>query len=510
MPVAAVRMEGVFKSFPGVLANNDITLEVEQGEIHALLGENGAGKTTLMNILYGLYRAEAGQIYLQGEPVEIASPKQAIEYGINMVHQHFMLVPVFSVAENIILGLETPREPLLDLRQAKRRIKELSESYGLSVEPEAKVWQLSVGAQQRVEIIKALYRGTKVLILDEPTAVLTPGEIDDLFTVLRQLAEQGKTVIFITHKLREVMEISDRVTVLRDGNVIGNVKTEQTDERSLARMMVGRDVFLELDKPTASPGEVVLETRDIRAIGDQEVPALKGVSINVRAGEILGIAGVDGNGQTELAEAIMGLRAIGSGEVCIRQQIVNGWTTREIIDMGVALIPPDRRVMGLVEDFSISENLLLKRWRQSPFTRHFLFDFGAIRRYSQSMIEEYDIRAPGQQVRVQNLSGGNQQKVVLARELSREPELLVALQPTRGLDVAATEYVRRRLLEERGRGAAVLLISTELDEIMSLSDRIAVLFEGEIMGEVTGERADINEIGLMMAGIRRGDTLTQT
>jgi ABC-type uncharacterized transport system ATPase subunit len=505
LPVAAVRMEGIVKRFPGVFANDHITLEVRQGEIHTLLGENGAGKTTLMNILYGLYNPDEGKIYLKGKPIEINSPKQAIEHGINMVHQHFMLIPVFTVAENIILGNKVPRAPLLDLKQVAKRVTELSDKYGFSVDPHARVWQLPVGVQQRVEILKALYRGAEILILDEPTAVLTPGEIEDLFTVLREMVQQGKTIIFISHKLPEVMTISDRITVLRDGRVVGTVKTEETNEAALAKMMVGREVFLKFDKPPFNPEETILAVDGIHVMGDKGVPAARNVSFGVRSGEILGIAGVDGNGQSELAEAIMGLRHVQSGEVRIQNQVVNGYPSRAIIDMGVAFIPPDRRTMGMVEDFSLSENLLLKNWAQPPFVKYGLFDFNAIDSFCRRMIKEYDIRAPDSQTKMGNLSGGNQQKVVLARETSQEPRLLIALQPTRGLDVAATEYVHNRLLKERERGAAILLISTELEEILSLSDRIAVLYKGEIMGIVTAEGADVNEIGLMMAGAKRNN-----
>ncbi len=503
MPELAIRMQGIVKRFPGVLANDHITIEINKGEIHALLGENGAGKTTLMNILYGLYRADEGRIFLSDQPVEIHSSKTAIEHGISMIHQHFMLIPVFTVTENIVLGHKAARPPMLDLRRAGGRVAELSQQYGLKVDPDVRVWQLSVGAQQRVEILKALYRGAEILILDEPTAVLTPGETEELFGVLREMVDQGKTIIFISHKLREVMAISERVTVLRDGKVVGTVRTDETSEAALARMMVGREVFLKIDKPAAELGDPVLELHNVHVTGDRGVPVVTDVTLSVRAGEILGIAGVDGNGQTELAEAIVRVRQMQSGEVYIERQLTNGHSTRAIIDMGVALIPPDRKTMGMVGEFSVSENLLLKRWAQAPFVKWGLYDLNAIGVHSEDMIREYDIRTPGPKTRIKNLSGGNQQKVVLARELSREPRLLIALQPTRGLDIAATEYVHTRLLNERARGAAILLISTELEEVLSLSDRIAVLYEGEIMGEVSGEHANVDEIGLMMAGAKR-------
>jgi len=417
-----------------------------------------------------------------------------------MVHQEFMLVPVFSVAENIILGMETRREPLLDLRQVGNQLEEISKAYGLSIDPSAKIWQLSVGTQQRVEIIKALYKGAEILILDEPTSVLTPGEIDELFKILRRLKDQGKTVIFITHKLHEVMEISDRITVLRDGSLIGTLETENVNESTLAQMMVGREVTLAVDKSPSSPQQIILRLENVDVNGDRGLSSLKGVSFCVRAGEILGIAGVDGNGQVELAEAIMGLRPVVSGRILIENQVINGCSTNKIIQKGVSLIPPDRKGMSLIGEFTVEENLLLKRWKQAPFVKNLLFNFKSIHEYSDQMIKESDIRTPGPWVKVKNLSGGNQQKVVLARELSCKPKLLIAQQPTRGLDVAAIEYVYKQLLAERDRGTAIILISTELDEVLTLSDRIVVLYEGKIMGEVASESVDVHEIGLLMAG----------
>lgn len=498
----AIKLDGIVKRFPGVLANDHVSLEIEEGEIHALLGENGAGKSTLMNILYGLYRADSGQIFLNGEAVEITNPKLAIEHGISMVFQDFMLVPVMTVAENIILGMDMPREPLIDLRQASNRLVEISKSYGLSIDPSAKIWQLSVGTQQRVEIIKALYKGARVLILDEPTSVLTPGEIDELFKILRKLKEQGKTVIFITHKLHEVMEISDRITVLRDGCVIGTVNTRDVNEATLARMMVGREVSLKVEKRPCVPGETILSIENLKVMGDRGVPALTGVTLHVKAGEILGIAGVDGNGQAELAEAIMGLRHVTSGQILLNNRNISGLSTNRIIHEGVSFISPDRKGMSLIGEFSVSENLMLKRWRESPFTKNKLFDHKSINEFSDRMISESDIRTPGSWVKISNLSGGNQQKVVLARELSCNPKLLIAQQPTRGLDIAAIEYVYKRLVDERSRGTAVILISTELDEVLALSDRIIVLYEGQVVGEVCDETPDVHEIGLMMAGMK--------
>ncbi len=420
-----------------------------------------------------------------------------------MVHQHFMLVPVFSVAENIILGQRRDREPFLDLKQAEEQVAELSSAYGLTVDPTAKVWQLSVGVQQRVEIIKALFRGADILILDEPTSVLTPSETRELFAVLRRLANEGLTVIFISHKLQEVMEISDRVTVLRDGRVVSSIDKVDTDESALANLMVGREVFLHLDKGPSDPGRETLKITDLWVRDDREQAAVCGVSLSLKEGEILGVAGVDGNGQVELADAILNLRIPEEGEIELDGKPITEHSTRQVIDEGVALIPSDRHSMGMIGEFTVSENLILKSWGQPPFTRNKLLDFRAIRDFSERLVKEYDIRAPGVGVMARDLSGGNQQKLVLARELARKPDLLIACQPTRGLDVGAAEYVRHRIVEERDRGAAVLLISTELDEILSLSDRIVVMFEGEIMGEVMTREADIEELGLMMTGSKR-------
>jgi len=499
----AIRLENIVKRFPGVLANDHISLNIHKGEVHALLGENGAGKTTLMNVLYGLLHPDSGQIYINDEAVEIKSPKEAIKHGIGMVHQHFMLIPVFTVTENVVLGEGMPREPLLDIQQAEQRVAEISHNYGLDVAPTEKVWHLSVGVQQRVEIIKALYRHAKILILDEPTAVLTPSEVDILFNVLRKLVKEGLTVVFISHKLQEVMEISDRVTVLRNGRLVDTVKTSETNQSDLAKMMVGREVFLQFDKEERTAGEKLLEVKEVSALSDRGVPALRKLSLEVKAGEIVGIAGVDGNGQSELADVIMGLRKIEHGSVWIKGKSVKENATREIIRQGVSCIAFDRSVEGIVKDFPISDVLLLKEWDNPPFTRHFLFDYKEIRNFSERMIREYDIRALGIEVKAGNLSGGNQQKVVLARELSRKPEIIIACQPTRGLDVGATEYVRQRLLEERARGAAILLISTELEEILSISDRLLVIYEGQIMGGMSTKDADLQEIGLMMAGAHR-------
>lgn len=498
----AVRMEEIVKRYPGVMANDHITLEIEEGEIHALLGENGAGKTTLMNILFGLIQKDSGQIYLRNTPVTINSPSDAIANGIGMVHQHFMLTPVFTVTENIMLVDRSPREPFLDHEGVKRRILDIVQSSGLHVDPDAKVSSLCVGDQQRVEIIKVLFRGAKVLILDEPTSVLTPKETDELFVVLRRLAKQGHAIIFITHKLREVMEISDRVTVLRGGKVIGTVLTKETSPDALAKMMVGREVFLTFEKTPVHRGQKMLEVIDVVTRAGQACTGLKGVSLDVSAGEILGIAGVDGNGQRELVEAIMGLQPIESGDIRIKGKSTRGCSTRKIIDMGVSNIPFQRQTEGLILTFSVSESLLLKEWRKPPFTRNGLFDKKVIQNTSKNLIKEYDIRTTGPDAKVGNMSGGNQQKVILARELSRNPDILIACHPTHGLDIGATEYVRQQLLNERDRGGAILLISTELDEILAISDRIAVFFEGQVMGVIDAANADLNAIGLMMMGIR--------
>ncbi len=497
--INAVHMEGIVKHFPGVVANDHISLEIEKGEIHALLGENGSGKTTLMNVLYGFYRPDAGTIHIKGDKVDITSPKMAISHGIGMVHQQFMLVPVFSVTENIILGQPAKREPFLDLKQAEESIARISNSYRLFVDPKANVWQLSVGEQQRVEIIKALYHGADILILDEPTSVLTPQETTELFNVLKRLSAEGKTIIFISHKLREVMELCVRVTVLRDGRVIGCQNTCDTNEKALAKMMVGREVFLHFDKTKCKPGRIMLETSNLNVKNDRGQIAVRNVSFHINEGEIVGIAGVDGNGQTEFADAIMGLRKVHEGNIQIGGKNSTHLTSREIIDMGVGFIPSDRSA-GQIGDFTLQENILLRFWAKSRFTKYTLFTFNAIRKFTEKLMEEFGIRAPNSSYKVGYLSGGNQQKVTLARELACEPKLLITSQPTRGLDVGAAEYVRQQILQEREKGVAILLISTELEEVMSLSDRILVMYAGMIVDEIDGQHANVEEIGIMMAG----------
>ncbi|HEY3315337.1 MAG TPA: ABC transporter ATP-binding protein [Bacillota bacterium] len=498
-----LELRGITKRFPGVLANDHIDLVVGKGEIRALLGENGSGKTTLMNVLYGLYQADAGEIFFEGRPLTVNSPGQAIEAGIGMVHQHFMLVQAFTVTENVILGMKAKREPLLGLAEAEAEVKALSEKYGLKVDPKAKIWQLSVGEQQRVEILKALHRKARLLILDEPTAVLTPQEAEELSTILRSLAAEGRSIIFISHKLNEVMGVSDRVTVLRAGRVIDTVETARTSEAELAKMMVGREVIFRIDKKPADPKEIVLEVDALKAANQKKLPALRGVSLKVRAGEILGIAGVDGNGQHELAECIIGVRRADGGRVSVCGQDIVGLNPRQVAQRGVGVIPADRHHQGLVLNLQLAENIMFGNFYCRPYSHRGFLNLGKMVEIADGLIEDYDIRTPSSAVEVRNLSGGNQQKVVLARELSRSPKLIIAALPTRGLDVGATEFVHRKILDARDRGAAILLISTELEEILTLSDRIAVLYEGEVMGVVPREAADVNELGLMMAGAKR-------
>lgn len=495
-----IQMQNITKRFPGVIANNGANLAVKTGEIHALLGENGAGKTTLMNVLYGLYQPEAGQIFIRGEQTAIANPDQAMKLGIGMVHQHFMLVPVLSVAENIVLGLSPGRGPFLDMAAAERKIAELSTQSGLPVDPKAKVWQLPVGVQQRIEILKFLYRGTNILILDEPTAVLTPDEVTRFFEALHVLQAQGVTIILITHKLKEVMAVSEQVTVMRDGETVATVDTEATNTQELARLMVGREVVFRVEKKPRPPEQPVLEIEELRVLNDRDLPALREVSLTVREGEILGIAGVSGNGQTELVEAIFGLRPIQSGQISLYGQPITGYSPAQVIEAGVALIPADRKTAGSIEDFSLTENAVLEQVDSAPFSRRGVLNRSAIREYGERLIREFNVKCSGPDSQAGWLSGGNLQKFILAREISRSPRLLLAVQPTRGLDVSAIEYVHTQLLQERERGAAILLISAELEEIMILSDRIAVLYEGQIAGTVSQAEADVNRIALMMTG----------
>jgi len=494
-------MEGITKSFPGVVANDSVDFEVAAGEVHALLGENGSGKTTLMNVLYGMIRPDRGRISLRGEEVRLASPRDAIERGVGMVHQHFMLVGVLTVAQNVALALSAAERrpgPFVDLRAAQARIEAMSARYRMPVDPRAPVWQLPVGTQQRVEILKALLRGADLLILDEPTAVLTPTETVELFRTLRVLAGEGRSVVFITHKLGEVMETADRVTVLRAGRVVGTVDTASTTPTALARMMVGRDLAPPADHRPRATGDTVVTVQDLRARDDRNLPALRGVTFEVAAGEILGVAGVDGNGQRELAETIAGLRDVDGGTV----RFAEARTHRGPRARAIGHIPEDRQRTGLIAEFTLTENLILKTHDRPPVARWWGLDLGAARQATERAMAEFDIRAPGPDTLAATLSGGNQQKLILARELGLDSRFVLAVQPTRGLDVGANDYVHRRLVDARDRGAAVLLISTDLEEILTMSDRVLVLYEGQVMGVLPRAAADREVVGLMMAGTR--------
>jgi len=499
----ALQAKGIAKRFPGVLANDYIDFDLRKGEIHALLGENGAGKTTLMNILYGLYHPDEGQVFLNGRLVRFDSPNQAIQSGIGMVHQNFMLVPVFTVAENVILGAELTRQGMfLDRRQAEARIAQLSKSYGLEVDPTTYIKDLPVGMQQRVEILKALFRQAQILILDEPTAVLTPQEAEELFGIMRSLTKQGHSIIFITHKLKEVLATADRITVLRAGKVVGTTTPQEATEAKLAAMMVGREVLLKVDKQPASPQAPVLRVGNLRVVDDRGYTAVNGVSFEVRAGEILGIAGVQGNGQTELVEALTGLRPSAGGRV----QILNTDTThvspRQVIEVGTAHIPEDRHKHGLVLSYPVADNLVLSTYYRPPFARGLALLESSIDRNAQNLIQQFDIRTPSPYTPVGSLSGGNQQKTIVARELSRSIRLLIANQPTRGLDVGSMEFIHRQLVQMRDAGCAVLLVSAELDEILSLSDRIAVMYKGQILSVLEASQATREQLGLLMAGVK--------
>ncbi len=499
-----LRMEGIVKIFPGVLANDHVNFSLEKGEVHALLGENGAGKTTLMNILYGLYKPEEGHIYLNDKEVKINSPLDAINLGIGMVHQHFTLVPPFTVVENVVLGLKSPREPFLDLKGAAEKIKEIAKRYNFKIDPWAKVWQLSVGEKQRVEIIKALYRGANILILDEPTAVLTPQEANELFEVLKDMKEEGKSVVFISHKLDEVMKISDRVTVLRDGKSIKTLNTKDTSPQELARIMVGRDVIFTLSKSEFKPGKEVIKVEGLKALNDKGLLALDGISFSIREGEILGIAGVSGNGQKELEEVIYGLRPLKEGKIYLNGEDITGKSPAYLIEKKVSYIPEDRMERGLILDFEIKENAVLETHKDPPFAKNGFLNYKEISNFTQELVRDYNIKVPAINAIVKVLSGGNLQKLILGREISRDPVFLIASQPTRGLDIGATEYIRERLLRERENRKAILLISEDLEEILSLSDRILVIYEGRIMGILDPEdaRRNIEKLGLLMAGVK--------
>ena len=498
-----IELHGIVKRFPGVVANDGIDLRVRRGEIHCLLGENGAGKTTLMRVLYGLYRPDEGEIILNGQPVQMTSPRAALNHRVGMVHQHFRLVPTLSVEENIVLGLDEGTGPFLNFRKTRERIAAIANQFGLSVDPQAKVWQLTVGQQQRVEILKVLYREADILIMDEPTSVLTPQEVDQLFTTLRTLVDDGLTIIFITHKLDEVMRVSNRVTVLRQGKVVATLLTAETDKPALARLMVGREVVFRLKKSPIEQieqREKLLEVNDLHALNDRGLPALRGVSFDLFAGEILGVAGISGNGQSELAEVLTGLRKSTKGRVFLAKKEITNCSAREITELNVAHIPEERIRMGIVPALSIRENLILKKYRCPPFSHWEFLKNKEVQENAQCAMSDYQIAAPSCETPAKLLSGGNIQRMILARELSENPNLIVAVHPTYGLDIGATEQVRQILLAQRKRGVATLLISEDLEEIITLSDRILVLFNGEVMGILDAESADIEEIGLMMAG----------
>lgn len=506
--IEQLEMRGITIRFPGVLANDNVNFDVKSGEIHALLGENGAGKSTLMKILFGLYDADEGEILINNELVDIDSPADAITRGIGMIHQHFMLAEPLTVVENVALGLPSSRGLRLDLDVVTERINELSNVYGLQINPAANVWQLAVGEQQRVEIMKALYRNASLLVLDEPTAVLTPQEVDELFVIFRQMAENGHSLIFISHKLHEVLSISDRVTVLRDGAVVDTLETKNTTREELARLMVGREVLLRVDHPEVQFGQPRLMVEDIWAESTKPgIMALRGVDLEVRTGEILGIAGVSGNGQRELAQVIAGLQEPTQGRVLLDGQDVTNFNPKTLLDHGLSYIPEERMRDGAVKDFTVAENLILRDHLDEPFSNRSLLNFVAIAEYSEKCIADFNVKTPSRDTPLRNLSGGNIQKMILARELSREPLVLVASQPTRGVDIGATEYIHQRLVAQRDSGTATLLISEDLDEVQNLSDRIAVMYEGQVMGIVNRGEATVEELGLMMAGIPQAEAM---
>jgi ABC-type uncharacterized transport system ATPase subunit len=494
-----LELRGITKRFPGVLANDHVDFDLRDGEVHALLGENGAGKSTLMNILYGLYKPDDGEVFLNGKRADIDSPHAAIGAGIGMVHQHFMLIPVMTVAENIVLAAEPKKGVILDIGEAERRVRELAERFKFRIDPHARVQDITVGQQQRVEILKALYRNADILILDEPTAVLTPQEAVELFEILKELVAQGMSVIFISHKLNEVLEIADRITVLRRGKVVDTIPREGATEQSLARMMVGREVLLRVDKQPAHPGETLLHVEDLRALDERGLEAVRGVSLDVRAGEIVGLAGVDGNGQTELIDALTGLRRPSAGTIVVGGRDVTSANAHTFLEEGVGHIPEDRHRRGLVLEFSLAENLVLHDYAKSPYSRRGFLDLGRIFGSARTLLQEFDVRGGTASTPASALSGGNQQKVVIAREVHRDPRVLVAAPPTRGLDVGAIEFVHRRLVEQRDAGKAVLLISLELEEVLSLSDRILVIYEGRIVGEYDPSVTE-EELGIAMTG----------
>ena len=502
-----VEMLNIRKEFPGIVANDNVTLQLKKGEVHALLGENGAGKSTLMGMLFGMYQPEAGVIKVKGKEVKISSPNVANDLGIGMVHQHFKLVENFTVTENIILGCEPKKFLTVDIKSAAKKIDELSKTYGLNVDPYAKIEDISVGMQQRVEILKMLYRNAEVLIFDEPTAVLTPQEIDDLIKIMQNLINEGKSIILITHKLKEIKAAADRCTVIRRGKCIGTVDVKTTTEADMAKMMVGRQVSFKVDKVEANPGDEVLRLENLSVKNNKKVLGLKDFSLNVRKGEIVGVAGVEGNGQTELVEAITGMRGIESGSIFFNGKDISKTSIRKRIDEGIAHIPEDRHKRGLILDYTMEDNMVLKVYKNEPFSKSGLINRSKITEYANNIIETFDVRAgEGGKSMARSLSGGNQQKGIIGREVQSNPDLLIAVQPTRGLDVGSIEYIHKRLVEQRDSGKAVLLVSLELDEILNVSDRIAIVNNGELIGIVNASETDENEVGLMMAGIKRGES----
>ncbi|MEM1503372.1 ABC transporter ATP-binding protein [Domibacillus sp. 8LH] len=499
-----IEMLGIRKEFNGFVANDNITLQLAKGEIHALLGENGAGKSTLMNVLFGLYQPEAGRIRVNGKDVHITDPNKANDLGIGMVHQHFMLVDTFTVTENIVLGNEPKKFGTVNMKKAEQKVRELSEQYGLSVDPTAKIADISVGMQQRVEILKTLYRGAEILIFDEPTAVLTPQEIKELIGIMRALIKEGKSIILITHKLKEIMEVCDRVTVIRKGKGIGTVDVSETNPNHLASLMVGRDVTFTTEKTEAAPAHNVLEVRGLSVKDSRGVPAVRNLNLDVRAGEIVGICGVDGNGQTELIEAITGLRKAAEGSIQLNGKDITGFKPRKVTEAGVGHIPQDRHKHGLVLDYPIGTNIVLQTYYQKPYSKAGIMNYKEVYKKAATLIKEFDVRTPSETTLARALSGGNQQKAIIGREVDRNPDLLIAAQPTRGLDVGAIEFIHRRLIEQRDSGKAVLLLSFELDEIMNVSDRIAVIYEGQIVANVDPKTTTEQELGLLMAGSKKG------
>ncbi len=501
-----VEMLDMCKEFPGVIANSNISLSVKSGEIHALLGENGAGKSTLMGILFGLYQADSGTIRLKGKEVHITNPNIANQLGIGMVHQHFKLVHNFTITENIILGIEPKSGITINIRAAAKRISELSQRYGLNVDPYAKIEDVSVGMQQRVEILKMLYRNAELLIFDEPTGVLTPQEIQDLQAIMKNLINEGKSIILITHKLKEIKMAADRCTVIRRGKLIGTVDVALTSEEQMAEMMVGRQVSFKVDKQEREPGKNILKVENLSVLNNRKVLGLKNFSLEVCAGEIVGVAGVEGNGQAELVEAITGLKHAESGKISLNGEDITHRSIRSRINSGMAHIPEDRQKRGLVLDYSIEENMIIEIYNRRPFSHNGLLNHNAIRSYSEGIMENFDVRAgQGAGSLTRSLSGGNQQKAIVGREIELNPDLLIAVQPTRGLDVGSIEYIHKRLVEQRDSGKGVLMVSLELDEILNVSDRIAIISNGELIGVVNAADTNENEIGLMMAGIKRGD-----